>query len=289
MSGIRMSRAALVFLPLLVRPFMAQSSDPPSWPIVELRQYTLHPGQRDVLIDLFEAEFVESQEALGMKIFGTFRDLDRPDRFVWIRGFPDMSSRSSRLNAFYSGPVWKAHRNAANATMIDSANVLLLHVARAGSGLASGDRTRPPKGASEIPRGFVVANIYSFASSVPADFVDFFDRAVEPELRAAGLTVRASYVTETSPNNFPQLPVRENEHVFVWFSTFADPSDYERCLARLAESAAWRRIGEALQAKLKGQPEVLRLQPTPRSALLAVAGAAPKPETTTGPGSRIGR
>src|SRR5437870_12322186 len=35
--------------------------------IVELRQYTLHPGQRGVLIDLFDREFVESQEALGMK------------------------------------------------------------------------------------------------------------------------------------------------------------------------------------------------------------------------------
>jgi hypothetical protein len=56
------------------------------WPIVELRQYTLHPGQRDVLIDLFDREFVESQEALGMKVIGQFRDLDNPDRFVWLRG-----------------------------------------------------------------------------------------------------------------------------------------------------------------------------------------------------------
>ena len=42
-------------------------------PIVELRQYTLHPGKRDVLIDLFDREFVESQEALGMKVIGQFR------------------------------------------------------------------------------------------------------------------------------------------------------------------------------------------------------------------------
>ena len=147
-------RVALVFVffPVLARPSMAKPSDSPSWPIVELRQYTLHPGQRDVLIDLFEAEFIESQEALGMKILGTFRDLDRPDRLVWIRGFQDMASRAAGLEAFYSGPVWKAHRNAANATMLDSGNVLLLHVARPGSGLAPTDR-RPPKGASEIPRG----------------------------------------------------------------------------------------------------------------------------------------
>src|SRR6476646_230013 len=79
-------------------------------PIVELRQYTLHPGKRDALIDLF-------------------RDLDNPNRFVWLRGFRDMRSRAQALKNFYGGPVWKAHCEAANATMIDSDNVLLLHPA----------------------------------------------------------------------------------------------------------------------------------------------------------------
>src|SRR5688572_13276071 len=32
-------------------------------PIVELRQYTLLPGKRDVLIELFDREFIEGQEA----------------------------------------------------------------------------------------------------------------------------------------------------------------------------------------------------------------------------------
>ncbi|PYI99292.1 MAG: hypothetical protein DMF00_11300 [Verrucomicrobia bacterium] len=68
-------------------------------PIVELRQYTLHPGKRDVLIDLFDREFVESQEALGMKIIGQFRDLDNPNRFVWLRGFRDMPSRAQALGS----------------------------------------------------------------------------------------------------------------------------------------------------------------------------------------------
>ena len=54
--------------------------------VIELRQYTLHPGRRDDLIALFEREFVEPQEALGIAVLGTFRDLDAPDRFVWLRG-----------------------------------------------------------------------------------------------------------------------------------------------------------------------------------------------------------
>ena len=72
-------------------------------PIVEVRQYALRAGRRDVLIDLFDAMFVESQEQVGMKVIGQFRDLDNPDRFVWLRGFPDMPSRARSLAQFYGG------------------------------------------------------------------------------------------------------------------------------------------------------------------------------------------
>jgi len=61
--------------------------------VVELRQYTLHRGQRDVLVDLFDREFVETQEAFGIRVLAQFRDLDDPDRFVWVRAFPDMEAR----------------------------------------------------------------------------------------------------------------------------------------------------------------------------------------------------
>jgi hypothetical protein len=97
--------------------------------VIELRQYTLRPRQRDVLIDLFDREFVETQGSVGMRVMGQFRDLDDPNRFVWLRGFADMASRALGLEAFYGGPVWAAHRDAANATMIDSDNVLLLRPA----------------------------------------------------------------------------------------------------------------------------------------------------------------
>lgn len=81
--------------------------------VVELRPYALHPGQRDVLIELFDREFVESQEAAGMRVIGQFRDLDDPDRFIWLRGFPGMDARAESLTAFYSGPIWRAHRDVA--------------------------------------------------------------------------------------------------------------------------------------------------------------------------------
>src|SRR5678815_3815796 len=119
---------------------MTENAAAPDCHAVEVRQYTLRPGQRDVLIELFERAFVESQEALGMTLFGQFRDLDDPDRFVWLRGFADMPARAAALGAFYDGPVWQAHRDAANATMLDSDDVLLLRPARTGSGFRAGAR-----------------------------------------------------------------------------------------------------------------------------------------------------
>ena len=38
--------------------------------IFELRQYVLKPGQRDVLVDVFDDNFVEGQEAAGIRIIG---------------------------------------------------------------------------------------------------------------------------------------------------------------------------------------------------------------------------
>ncbi|PYQ18275.1 MAG: hypothetical protein DMF79_15470 [Acidobacteria bacterium] len=99
-------------------------------PVIELRQYTLHPGQRDSLIALFDREFVETQEATGMRVIAQFRDLDRPDVFTWLRGFPDMPTRTASLGAFYGEPVWAAHRAAANATMVSTDNVRLLRPSR---------------------------------------------------------------------------------------------------------------------------------------------------------------
>src|SRR5437764_7431453 len=146
MSILRALKFLMAAIPFAAQAVGVENPDAPPpqtcCPIIELRQYTLHPGKRDVLIDLFDREFVESQEELGMKIIGQFRDVDNPNRFVWLRGFRDMPSRAQALEDFYGGPVWKTHREAANATMIDSDNVLLLRPASPASGFSLENRER---------------------------------------------------------------------------------------------------------------------------------------------------
>jgi hypothetical protein len=256
-------KAALLVPLLCGLASQAAGQSPSEWPIAELRQYTLHQGARDVLVNLFESEFVESQEAVGMRIVGTFRDLDRPDRFVWIRAFKDMSSRAEALNRFYSGPVWKVHGKAAAQTMTDATNVLLLHETHPQGGFAT-FATRPPKGATAEPHALIVANICLFEHAVDPAFVKFFERTALPELKEAGIPVLATYVSETTPNNYPQLPIRA-DRAFVWFARFADPADYDRRMALLRRSPRWSSVEETLRKVLTSPPEVLKLQPTPRS------------------------
>ena len=237
-------------------------------PIVELRQYTLHDGQRDALIELFDREFVESQEAAGMTLIGQFRDLDDPNRFVWLRGFPDMTSRATALSAFYGGPVWKAHARQANATMIDSDNVLLLRPAGERSGFPAPAAVRPPTGHPVAPRALVIATLYYRDQPFDEAFADFFNRSVRPVLTKAGAAPLAVLQTEHAENTFPGLPVREGENVFAWFARFSGQFDVAIHQRTLERSPAWRdAVLPQLSAALSGTPQRLRLAPTARSLL----------------------
>jgi len=242
------------------KPTESQSM-PHCCPIVELRQYTLHRNRRDDLIELFDRAFIEPQEAQGMRVIGQFRDLDDPDRFVWLRGFDDMERRRDALAAFYGGPVWQAHRSAANATMVDSDNVLLLKPAVAGGGFEAADRGAPGE-------GLVTAAIHYLDAALVAPFAAFFETRMRPLIEADGGEVLASFVTETSANSFPRLPVREAERVFVWFGRFEDAAAEASFRESHARRSGWR--GDAEEALLPAfarKPEWLRLSPTGRSAL----------------------
>lgn len=230
-------------------------------PIVELRRYTLHPGQRDVLIELFDREFVETQEAVGMTVIGQFRDQDAPDQFVWLRGFPDLAARTESLRAFYGGPAWQAHRNAANAAMIDSDDVLLLRPAHPETGFLPG-RDRPAPGSVAGLGGIIVATTWHLHPGAEAGFPEVFETVLMPMLHDAGVPILASFVSEHGENGFPALPVRADAHVFVWFSLAPDRAVHERRAAALSPGFA-----AALQSHLARPPEVALLSPTARSRL----------------------
>jgi hypothetical protein len=246
---------------------MAMTSvDPVPQQVVELRRYALRAGQRDTLIDLFE-QLIEPQEDTGMAVLGQFTDLDDPDSFVWLRGFSDMDARRRSLSAFYEGPVWRTHRDAANATMVDSDNVLLLEPA----GDDSGFRLlgpRPGPGATASGSGMVVVGIHYLEPGTRLGAQDAFERQAVPTLATIPGSLLAYFSTHLAENDYPALPVR-NENVLVWIVGFTSPEFLEEAWSTIR--SVHRIISDKIAAK--GQAELLRLAPTTRS--LVTGGSEP--------------
>jgi hypothetical protein len=234
--------------------------------IYELRQYVLRPDRREVLIDLFDREFVESQEKAGMRVVGQFRDFNNPERFVWIRSFDDMQSRKQALGAFYSGPAWSANRDVANGTMINSDNVLLLRPSdRDADPLPP---ARPPVGTISVSPAIFTATVHYFDTPVPASFHEFFTSKVVPLLTAGGGQIVKRLQTEYAENTFPQLPVRCGVHAFVCLLRFGDARHYEENNQRLMASDEWNgQVLPVLNGWVSAPLEQFALTPTARSLL----------------------
>jgi hypothetical protein len=229
--------------------------------VIELRQYTLRPGTRDAFVALFDAELAEQQEAAGMRVLGQFRDLDRPDMFVWLRDFPDMEMRRRALHGFYDGPVWAAHRDAANSMMLDSDDVLLLEPAGTGPFLDAGAGAHPPGAAPA--GGVVTVRVDPVGLADTARFARRHASVVAPALHAAGgrpLTLLASL---HAANTFPRLPVREHENVMVSLTRFASIA----AVGRAAADRACRDALASLDDLRTGPGQQLRLAATPHSTL----------------------
>jgi hypothetical protein len=244
---------------------MPTDSPTPAPRVLELRQYTLHRGQRDTLIDLFERRFVEPQEACGLRVVGTFRDLDDPDRFVWLRDFPDMAARADALGAFYGGPVWREHREAANATMVDSDDVHLLRPLGPRDGFGPLPARPSFDALLREPAGLLTATLCTLREPPGAALAAAFDELVRPLWDDACGRLLACFATEPAPNNFPRLPVHEGRPVIAWFSRFAHAEAQARHAARIADAGVLR--APAWRALLLAEPQTIRLCPTARSAL----------------------
>ena len=144
--------------------------------------------------------------------------------------------------------------------MLDSDNVLLLTPLAKSEGLLAPQR--------KSPTGIVRISIHSLAGASSQAFRELFESCMRPMITAAGGSVLAELISETQPNDFPRLPVREHESVFVWVTRLADAAAESKFTQLLKQRSGWRdQVPESLWPALMRKPEVLRLSPTSRSRL----------------------
>ena len=243
------------------------AGDRAAFGVIELRRYAIRDGERDDFARYFDACFPEALQQVGARALGQFCERANRSWFTWLRGFRDMDARASANAAFYYGPVWKEHRQAANARILDSDNVLLLRPISPDRGLAAFPAVDPVKGSGA--RGVAVAQIFA----VEKGRVDALARAAESAFssyRSVGAREAGVLVTLDEPNNFPQHPVREDGPYLVWLGVLENDDALETRLLPLA-----RRWRESLSATglLRGAPETVVLDPTSRSRLRWIPSA----------------
>lgn len=233
--------------------------------VVELRRYTVSPGQRARFAAWFDAYFPEAFEQLGAMVFGQFLERDAPDRFFWLRGYHDMLDRPVVNSAFYYGPLWREHRTKVNAILPDSDNVLLM---RAVAGhpipvLPAFDPVDEPRGAQGILVVQLLPVAKGRADAVAAAVAGAAARYPHEGVLGAGLLQ-----TLDAPNNFPQLPVRDDGDWVAWIGLARDAG----ALSRLqpAMDAIERQL--ATEGELRAPAERIVAAPTPRSRLRWPAG-----------------
>ena len=93
--------------------------------IVEVRSYRIKPGRRAEFIEFFEKRSAPALRDHGMKVLGPLLDLENPNKFVFLRGFPSLEERERMKDAFYEGDLWKNELEQIAMPMIESYDVIL--------------------------------------------------------------------------------------------------------------------------------------------------------------------
>lgn len=202
--------------------------------VIELRNYFLKPGRREEFINYFEDNFIQSQNILGASILGQYRVKAADDNFFWIRGFKDMPARNKFLNDFYFGDFWKAHKAVPNSLLLNNDNVYLLKPLN-----LKDNSTNPAPGFNSNwfgkDKGITVVDF--FTSNTKLDkLVDFVRKQYTAILATVGIDNTSFWVSETSKNEFTQLPVFQDKNLLVQITFYKNEFEYQSKI-KLVESS----------------------------------------------------
>ena len=159
-----------------------------------------------------------------------------------------MAARHASLTAFYDGPVWAKHQDVANATMIDSDNVMLLRAVTEHDALPT---HQPNQRDMRTPTGLVVV-VAEYVEQTNEVTIGSFKSDVIPFLHQSGCRTLGVYATEAAPNMFARLPVR-TDRAIVWIGAI--------------ESDDWSTVRHAITPVAERHQDRHVLIPTTRSLL----------------------
>src|SRR5262249_21406183 len=198
----------------------------------------------------------DSQNVLRGFVLGQFRIKGEDDRFFWIRGFEDMQTRLSFLRRFYEqGEIWKQFGSGANEMMLDSDHVYLLKPFRSES-----------FGYDEFAKGkgIIVVEYYFVKPNRRDGLADMLEVNHTSHLKSEPMLC----VSEMAENDFPRLPVIQDENLLAAIMIFPDESDYQSHQSQSADLKS--RLKELITSE-----SCLILYPTAKSFMGSAGSVSP--------------
>lgn len=194
--------------------------------VLELRNYLLKPDMADEFSSYFNKHFVKPMTELGGYTLGQFQIKDVKDRFVWLRGFTDMSTRVKFLNDFYvNSSSWKEFGPGANAMIINSDNVYLLRPINTGQNKAEqGEAIN--SNFLQAGKDITVIDFYVCNSTLDKT-IDLFYTSYLPFLKTLNVEDISLWVSEMTENDFPRLPVFQDTNLLLTISNYKTEKEYQ--------------------------------------------------------------
>ena len=194
--------------------------------VLELRNYLLKPNMADEFSSYFNKHFVKPMTELSGYTLGQFQIKGVNDRFVWLRGFTDMSIRVKFLNDFYINSLsWKEFGSGANAMMINSDNVYLLRPLTKGKNAAEQSETINSN-FLQTHKDITVIDFYICNSTLDKT-IDLFNTSYLPFLKTLNIEDISLWVSEMTENDFPRLPVFQDKNLLVTISNYKNEKEYQ--------------------------------------------------------------
>ncbi len=220
--------------------------------VIELRNYVIKHGLRDTFIHYFEENFIKPQEALQGFLLGQYRVKGAEDNFCWIRGFKDMGERSKFLPAFYYGPVWKQHKQVANAMLANNDNVYLLKPLLLRNDSLEVATSMDPFRLMPT-NGIAVVDFY-IANTKLDQLLRLFAKEYLPWLKENGISDFTLWTSVLEENDFPRLPVFQDKNLLVTITFYKNELTYEEEMKKVTS-----KMRDDLKANLQ---DVITIQHT---------------------------
>jgi hypothetical protein len=166
------------------------------------------------------------------------------------------------LQNFYGGAVWKKYGSVANSMMLEVDNVHLLRPLEGGDLLrgycAERIGAEMDAGVLSPKTGIIAVDFYTAAPGERDALIEQFRAKMEPLYLAEGVQLRGTFVAEMRTNDFPALPVIQDENELVVITAYENE---EICREKRAQiknamstSQTWL-LGPTLRSPVRYVPE----------------------------------